>query len=105
MENSVRQAPVPACCGWHRRAPKRKTGRKELLILEFFVFFSESFDTAGRIHEFLFAGKKRMTFGTNFDADVFFRGSDLYGVAAGTLHGRVEIIRMDVSFHCYFNPL
>jgi hypothetical protein len=75
------------------------------LILELFVFLSESLDATGRIHEFLLARKKRMAFGTNFHANVLFRGTNLYGIAAGTLNGCVFIIRMDISFHCYFNPL
>jgi hypothetical protein len=76
-----------------------------LLILEFFVFFSEPFDTAGCIDQFLLAGKKWMAFGTNFHAYVFFRRTNLDGVAASTLNGCFEIIRMDVGFHCNFNPL
>jgi hypothetical protein len=83
-----------------------KEDRKDaLLILKFFVFFSEPLDTAGRIHQLLFAGKKRVAFGTNFHADVFFRRSNLNNVAAGTLDGGFGIIRMDVGFHCNFNPL
>jgi hypothetical protein len=66
------------------------------LILEFFVFFSEPLDAAGRIHQLLLAGKKRVAFGTNFHAYVFFRRSDLDGAAAGTLDGGVGIIRMNV---------
>jgi hypothetical protein len=76
-----------------------------LLILKFFVFFPEPLDTAGRIDQFLFAGKKRVAFGTDFHAYVFFRRTNLDGVAAGTLDGCFEIIRMDVGFHWYFNPL
>jgi hypothetical protein len=83
-----------------------KEDRKNaLLILEFFVFFSEALDTASRVHQFLLAGVKRVAFGTNFHAYVFFRRSDLNNVPAGTLNGRLGIIRMDVSFHCNFNPL
>jgi hypothetical protein len=80
-------------------------GAGALLILKFFVFFSEPFDTAGRIDQFLLAGKKRVAFGANFHAYVFFRRTNLDGVAAGTLDGCFEIIRMDVGFHRNFNPL
>jgi hypothetical protein len=76
-----------------------------LLILEFFVFFSEPLDAAGRIHQLLLAGKKRVTLGTDFHAYVLFRGTHLEGAAASTLDGRCGIIRMDVGFHFNFNPL
>jgi hypothetical protein len=85
--------------------PYWKTGRKALLILEFFVFFSEPLDAAGRIDQFLFTGEKWMAFGADFHADVLFGGSNLNGIAAGTLDTRVLISGMYVGFHCYFNPL
>jgi hypothetical protein len=85
---------------------QKKMGTDALLVLlKFFVFFSKTFDAAGRIHQLLFAGKKRMAFGANFHANVLFRGSNLHRGPAGTLDGCIEIIRMDVSFHFYFNPL
>ncbi len=31
-------------------------------LLEFFIFFTETFNTSGRVHQFLFAGEKRMAF-------------------------------------------
>ena len=76
-----------------------------LLILKFFVFFSEPFDAAGRIDQLLLAGKKRVTFGADFHAYVLFRRTHLNRVAAGTLDGGFRIIRMDAGFHCNFNPL
>jgi hypothetical protein len=85
---------------------KRKMGINALLILlKLFVFFSEPLDTAGRIHQFLFPGEKRVAFGANFHADILFRRSNLYDVAAGTLDGCIEIFRMNIGFHCDFNPL
>jgi hypothetical protein len=97
--------PVPASTSLAPEAAFRRTGRKALLILELLVFLSEPLDTAGGIYQLLFAGKKRVAFGANFHADILFRGSHLDRVAAGTLDGRLFIIRMDVGFHCYFNPL
>ncbi|VTR70661.1 hypothetical protein DESC_820021 [Desulfosarcina cetonica] len=78
---------------------------KALLVLEFFVLFSEPLDTAGRIHQLLFAGEKRVAFGTNFHTNVLLGRADFDGVAADALNGRLLIIRMDVGFHWYFNPL
>lgn len=75
-----------------------------LLILELFVLFSEPFDTAGGIYQFLFSGKKRMAFGTNFYADILLCGSHMKCVAADALNGGIVIIRMDVGFHFSFNP-
>jgi hypothetical protein len=31
-------------------------------FLEFLIFFAETFNTSGSVHQFLFAGKKRMAF-------------------------------------------
>ncbi len=76
-----------------------------LLILEFFVLFSEPFDAAGRIDQFLFTGKKRVAFGADLHAYVLFGRTHLDRVTAGTLDGCFVIIRMDVGFHWYFNPL
>jgi len=76
-----------------------------LIILKFFIFFTEPFDTAGRIDELLFSGKKRMAFGTDFNPNVLLGRSDLNHVAADTFYGRLKIIRMNVSFHCNFNSL
>ena len=89
----------------HRMQPCWKTGRKALLILKFFVFFSESLDAAGCVDQFLFTGEKRMALGADFHADVLFGGSNLNGIAAGTLDIRVLVSGMYVGFHCYFNPL
>jgi hypothetical protein len=39
--------------------------------LEFFVFFAEPFNAAGRVNQLLLACKKRVALGTNFHSDVF----------------------------------
>jgi hypothetical protein len=83
----------------------KEDGAEALLILKFFVFFAEPLDAAGGIHQFLLAGEKRVALGTNFHANVFFRRSSLDAAAAGTLDGGLGIFRMNIGFHCNFNPL
>ena len=83
-----------------------KEDRKSaLLILEFFVFFSEPLDASRGVDQLLLTGEKRVAFGANFHAYVFFCRTNLNNAAAGTLNGCVEIIRMDIGFHCIINPL
>ncbi len=76
-----------------------------ILILKFFIFSSEPFNTPGRINKLLFSRKKRMALRTNFNTDIFFGGSHFNGVAACALNDRVCICWMDVGFHFNFNPL
>ena len=70
------------------------TGRANLIrlfrFLELFIFFAEALNASGRIDQFLFAGKKRMTFRAYFDAYVLFGGTDLNFTATGALNGRFE---------------
>jgi len=70
------------------------------LFLKFLVFFAESFDSAGRIYQFLLSGKKRMAFGTDFH--MYFRlcGSNDNIVATGAFDDRFRIRRMNRCFHC-----
>jgi hypothetical protein len=68
----------------HRMHPEKRRA-ETLLILKFFVFLAETLDSAGGVHQFLFAGEKRMAFGANFHADVFLCRPHLDRVAAGTL--------------------
>jgi hypothetical protein len=72
--------------------------------LEFFVFFLEALDPAGRVDQFLLAGEKWMAAGTNLDAYVFLRGPDFNGISAGTLDGRMMIIWMDAALHLPLTP-
>ena len=74
------------------------------LILKLFVFFPESFDSACGVDQFLFAGKKRVAFGTNFNTDIGFGRANLDFAATCTTDGRVGIFRMDVFFHDTLNP-
>jgi hypothetical protein len=75
------------------------------VFLKFLVLLAEPFDPTGGVDQFLFSGKKRMAFGTNFDPDILLGrpGCDL--VTASTLDGRLKIVGMDVCFHINFNPL
>ena len=46
-------------------------------LLKFFIFFAEPLDAAGGIDKLLFAGKKRMALGANFNSDILPGGPDL----------------------------
>jgi hypothetical protein len=70
------------------------------LFLKFLIFFAEPFDSAGRIYQFLFSGKKRMAFGTDFDMNIGLCGSNLKIVATGAFDDRFCIRRMNRRFHC-----
>src|SRR5215467_14162226 len=63
------------------------------------VLSLESLDTAGRIDQFLLAGKERMAFRADFKMDFRFRRAGLKGFAAGAFHDRIDVVRMDICFH------
>jgi hypothetical protein len=63
------------------------------------VFSVESFDTAGRIDQFLLAGEKRVAFRADFKVDLRLRRSRLESFAAGALHECVDVVGMYVCFH------
>src|SRR5215471_15122607 len=63
------------------------------------VFSLESFDTAGRVHQFLLAGEKGMAFRADFEVNFRLRRACLEGFAAGALHDRIDVVRMDICFH------
>ena len=73
-------------------------------LLKFFIFLAEAFDAAGGIYQLLFAGKKRMAFGTNLNSDILSGGSDLQGVTTGAPNGGFVIVWMNVSFHFISTP-
>ena len=75
------------------------------LVLKFFIFFPETFNTTRCVNQFLFAGKKRMAFGAYFNADIGLGRSDLYLVATRTAYAGISVIRMNAVFHGIFNPL
>ena len=76
----------------------------QLFLLKLFVFFAEAFDATGRVHQLLFAGKKRMTIGANFHADIGFGGSSLDNIAAGTFNLCCIVFWMNIWFHFIINP-
>ncbi len=69
------------------------------LFLKFLIFFAKPFDPAGRIYQFLFSGKKRMTFRTDFNMNIGLCGSNLKIVATGAFDDRFCIRRMNRLFH------
>ena len=75
------------------------------LVLKFFIFFPETFNTTRCVNQFLFASKKRMAFGAYFNADIGLGRTDLYLVAARTPYTGISVIRMNAVFHDFFNPL
>jgi hypothetical protein len=75
-----------------------------LLFLEFFVFFPESLDSTRGVDKFLFTGKKRMTFGADFNTDIRFGRTDLYLIAACTSYARFMVLRMNSVFHVICTP-
>lgn len=59
-------------------------------------------NTTGGVNEFLFSGKKRVTFRANFDAQIFaHRRACLKRVTARTSDGDVFIFRMYFRFHLF----
>jgi hypothetical protein len=70
-----------------------------LFFLKLLVLFAEALYTTSRIHQLLFAGKKRMTLGTDFDRNPIFCGSHIESGPAGAFNGRVVVVRVDIRFH------
>src|SRR5262249_40599898 len=64
-----------------------------------FVTTLKAFKTSGRIHELLFARKKRMALRANFDFDFLLCGPGYKRFTAGTNHTRFLIIRVNILFH------
>ncbi len=75
------------------------------LVLKFFIFFPETFNTARCVNQFLFASEKRMTFGAYFNANIGLGRTNLYIVATCTVYVGISVIRMNAVFHGNFNPL
>jgi hypothetical protein len=76
-----------------------------LFFLKFSVLFTETLNAACGVDQFLFSGEKGMTLGTNFNGNILFGAPYLDRGAAGTLNGRVGIVRVDIWFHINFNSL
>lgn len=65
------------------------------------VFFREALHAPGGVDELLFAGKKWMTTGANFDSQrVALDGrTSRESVPAGAMHGNSVIVGMNTGFH------
>ena len=61
----------------------------------------ETLYTTSGIHQFLFAGKKRMTGGADLGIDLLARRSSLKRIATQTLNGGVGIHRVNTFFHLF----
>src|SRR5262245_55763718 len=70
-----------------------------LALRSFPVLSLESFDAAGGIDQFLFAGKEGMAFRADFKMDFRLRRAGLKGFAACASDDRVDVVRMYVCFH------
>jgi hypothetical protein len=86
-------------------APREKVRAGEKLglgFLELLVFFSESFDSASGIHQFLFAGEKGMALGTDFHRDVLSGRSGFELSPTVTGYFGLPVFRMNILFHNTF---
>jgi len=63
------------------------------------IFPAESLNTSGRIYQFLFARKKGMTLGANFNPDIFFGRPYLNHITARTPNRGLKILWMYVLLH------
>ena len=68
------------------------------------IFLLELLDAAGRVDQFLLAGKKRMTGGTDLDLHLGEHGTELNFIAAGACCLDLMVFRMDIGFHCRLMP-
>src|SRR5208337_4247182 len=70
------------------------------------VLFLEALDAAGRVHEFLLAGKEGVATGANFDAQhVALDGrTRLESMPASAVDGNGVVIGVDPGFHEFSNP-
>ena len=86
------------------RSYGRRYGWSVLLILKFFIFFAEAFNSTGRVNELLLAGEKGMALGANFNPDILFGGSCLDDTPACAFDGCLSVFWMDTCFHCLIKP-
>src|SRR3984893_1124122 len=63
------------------------------------IALGEFFDATGRVHEFLFAGEKRMTSGANTDSNVTTRRAGLIDCAACADDIGFVILWVNACFH------
>jgi hypothetical protein len=67
------------------------------------VLPSELLDAAGGVDKFLFAGKKGMAVGANFDVDAACRRAGFHYMAAGAYNRGGFVFGMDPSFHNFLS--
>jgi hypothetical protein len=73
----------PACESPHRRFFRVLCAKRSKLLVLDIVLSSETLDPAGRINEFLLAGKERVAGGTNFHFNIPDGRSGLDNIPAG----------------------
>ncbi len=72
----------------------------------FAVAFVEPIDASRRIHQFLLAGEKRMTSGTDFNVQIaLFGGASLKSFPTGAGDCNLVICRMNFWFHYSLDPI
>src|SRR5437660_11803535 len=83
----------------HRRYRSQLTFFGRARSLGAAVALGEFFDATGGVDEFLFAGEKRMTSGTDTDSNVFARRAGMINRATRTHDIGLVIFWMNVCFH------
>jgi hypothetical protein len=63
------------------------------------IFPAESLNTPGRINQFLFARKKGVAFGTNFNPDILCGAPYLHHIAARAANRGLKILWMYTLLH------
>jgi hypothetical protein len=81
--------------------PYKSAWSAELFLLACLrVFAAETLNAAGRVHQLLLAGEKRVAAGADFYVDVaFMRRTSHKRVAACALHAYLVVVRMDSCLH------
>lgn len=63
------------------------------------VFLSKPFNSASRVHKFLFSGIERMTIGTDLYVDLFLHALRFKNGSAGTFDDGVINLWVNILFH------
>ena len=82
------------------RPPERESGFHFVVWVLFqTVTLVETIHTTAGVHQLLFAGEERMTFGANFNLNVLDGGRSFNHIAARTGDGGGLIVGMNILFH------
>ena len=73
--------------------------RPLFLCLKLSILPAEPLNTPGCINQFLFARKKWVAFGANFNPDILLGGPYLHRIAACTANRGLKILWMDALLH------